>query len=85
MKNNRLKTSWGKVAGWYDEMLEEKDNTYQKNIILPNILRLMDIKKDETGLEEWISDKKSQPGPRSESEDKARKESPLFLFIEAKK
>lgn len=38
-----------------------------------------------TGLEEWVSDKKSQPGPRAESEDKARKEFPLFLFMEAKK
>lgn len=38
-----------------------------------------------TGLEEWISDKKSQPGPRAESEDKARKEFPLFLFIETTK
>ncbi|MEK7157863.1 MAG: class I SAM-dependent methyltransferase [Patescibacteria group bacterium] len=38
-----------------------------------------------TSLEEWISDKKSQPGPRAESEDKARKEFPMFLFIEAKK
>lgn len=49
MKNNSKKTetSWGKVADWYDEMLEEKDNTYQKNVILPNILRLMTIKKDE--------------------------------------
>lgn len=49
MKNhsNKKDTSWGKVANWYDEMLEEKDNTYQKNVILPNILRLMGIKKNE--------------------------------------
>lgn len=46
-----MQTSWGKVADWYDEMLEEKDNTYQKNIILPNVLRLMDIKKDESILD----------------------------------
>lgn len=45
------KTSWGNVAVWYDEMLEEKENTYQKNIILPNILRLADIKKGETILD----------------------------------
>lgn len=44
-------TSWGNVARWYDEMLEEKENTYQKNVILPNILRLMDVKKGETVLD----------------------------------
>ena len=38
-----------------------------------------------SGLEEWISDKKSQHGPRAIAEDKARKEFPLFLFIEAKR
>lgn len=36
-----------------------------------------------TRLEEWISHKKSQPGPRSKAEDTARKEFPLFLAIEA--
>lgn len=34
-------------------------------------------------LEEWISHKKSQRGPRQKAEDKARKEFPLFLCIEA--
>lgn len=34
-------------------------------------------------LEEWISHKKSQPGPRQKAEDNARKEIPLFLCIEA--
>lgn len=49
MKNHpkKTETSWGNIADWYDKMLEEKDNTYQKNVILPNILRLTDIKKDE--------------------------------------
>ena len=34
-------------------------------------------------LEEWNSHRKSQPGPRAKAEDKARKEIPLFLFLEA--
>lgn len=38
-----------------------------------------------TGLEEWSSNKKSQPGPRAEAENRARKEIPLFLFLEASK
>lgn len=38
-----------------------------------------------TGLEEWISDKVSDAGPRKEAEDRARKEFPLFLYIRAEK
>lgn len=34
------------------------------------------------GMEEWISHKKSQPGPRSAAEDTARKEIPMFLALE---
>ena len=36
-------------------------------------------------LEEWNSQKKSEPGPRADAENKARKEFPLFLMIEARK
>lgn len=36
------------------------------------------------GLEEWISNKTSQSGPRAQAEDLVRKEIPLFLFLEAK-
>lgn len=43
-------TSWGKVASWYHDTVEEK-GSYQKELILPNILRLMDIKKTETVLD----------------------------------
>lgn len=37
-----------------------------------------------TRLEEWISHKKSEPGPRQQVEDRARKEFPLFLMLEAR-
>lgn len=36
-------------------------------------------------LEEWISHKKSQQGPRAKAEDTARKEIPMFMCIQAKK
>jgi ubiquinone/menaquinone biosynthesis C-methylase UbiE len=36
-------------------------------------------------LEEWISHKKSQNGPRQAAEDTARKEIPLFMMLEARK
>lgn len=37
-----------------------------------------------TRLEEWISHKTSEPGPRAKAENAARKEFPLFMLIEAK-
>jgi ubiquinone/menaquinone biosynthesis C-methylase UbiE len=38
-----------------------------------------------TGIEEWISHKKSRPGPRQKAEDAARKEFPMFLALEVQK
>ncbi|HEY4496936.1 MAG TPA: class I SAM-dependent methyltransferase, partial [Candidatus Paceibacterota bacterium] len=37
------------------------------------------------GLEEWVSDKKSEPGPRTIAENRARSEFPLFLMLEMRK
>jgi len=51
MKNKDNKTSWGKVAGWYSDLLEKEEGTYQKELILPNLVRLMDIKKGELVLD----------------------------------
>jgi ubiquinone/menaquinone biosynthesis C-methylase UbiE len=45
------KTSWGAVAGWYDEMLSDSDDSYQKNVILPNLIRLVDPKNSQTILD----------------------------------
>lgn len=48
--NRQSETSWGKSAQWYDEFLSEQ-GTYQKDLILPNLLRLMEIKRGETVLD----------------------------------
>lgn len=48
---NNSKTSWGKVANWYDNLLEKEDKTYQKTLILPNILRLLRVRRGETILD----------------------------------
>jgi hypothetical protein len=37
------------------------------------------------GIEEWISHKKSQPGPKQAIEDAARKEFPMFMALEIRK
>jgi ubiquinone/menaquinone biosynthesis C-methylase UbiE len=49
MKNNN-DTSWEAVAGWYDKLLEG-EGTYQKELILPNLLRLMDLGRSEAVLD----------------------------------
>jgi SAM-dependent methyltransferase len=36
-------TSWGAVASWYDELLEKQDGTYQKEVILPNLTRMLAV------------------------------------------
>ncbi|MHB9019988.1 MAG: class I SAM-dependent methyltransferase [Minisyncoccota bacterium] len=51
MNKDDKKTSWGKVAGWYSDLLEKEEGTYQKDLILPNLIRLMDIKKSEVILD----------------------------------
>src|SRR3989338_9547159 len=43
-------TSWGKVAEWYDETVEQR-GSYQQDLILPNLLRLMEIQKGERILD----------------------------------
>lgn len=51
MKNKKdNNTSWGKVAKWYDELIEDSEN-YQKDLILPNLIRLMNINKNEVILD----------------------------------
>ena len=44
-------TSWGKVANWYDKLLEKDDDSFQKKVILPNLLRLMNLDKNRTVLD----------------------------------
>lgn len=46
----KISTSWGKSAEWYDETIA-KDDSYQNKVILPNLLRLMEIKPGEKILD----------------------------------
>ncbi len=50
-KKTDTKTSWGKVAGWYNNLLEEGSDTYQEKIILPHLLRLLEAKKGQEILD----------------------------------
>lgn len=40
-------TSWGKVAHWYSNLLEKDEDSYQRRLILPNLTRLLEVKKGE--------------------------------------
>jgi len=40
-------TSWGKVADWYNNLIEKDENSYQRTLILPNLLRLVEAKSGE--------------------------------------
>lgn len=49
-KNNQKDTGWGKVATWYDAHLQD-DDTYHAQVVIPNLLRLINLKKNESLLE----------------------------------
>ena len=49
-KKKPTNTSWGGVAEWYGEYLAG-DDTYQSKVILPNLLRVLDIKKGDRVLD----------------------------------
>lgn len=53
-KNN---TGWGHVSNWYDEVVEDNDS-YQEQVIKPNLIRLVDAKKGDlpAGRQERILD-----------------------------
>jgi SAM-dependent methyltransferase len=45
-----MSTSWGKVADWYDDVLAD-DDSYQAQVILPNLMRLLAPERGETILD----------------------------------
>ena len=47
---NVSKTSWDGVADSYDAVVEQ-EGSYQRDLILPNVLRLMEIKKGDAVLD----------------------------------
>lgn len=44
-------TSWGKVASWYDKLLEKDNDSFQQNVILPNLIRLLNLEKSNIVLD----------------------------------
>ncbi len=44
-------TSWGHVAPWYNDLLEGNEDSYQRRVILPHMLRLLNLKPGTTVLD----------------------------------
>jgi ubiquinone/menaquinone biosynthesis C-methylase UbiE len=44
-------TSWGKVANWYDSLLEKDNDSFQQKVILPNLVRLLNLDKNQVVLD----------------------------------
>lgn len=44
---NKKDTSWNRVSGWYDELLESDSDSYQSKVIAPNLLRILDLRSGE--------------------------------------
>lgn len=44
-------TSWEEVASWYDDLMEDTEDTYQRQVILPNLLRMLSLGKDGSVLD----------------------------------
>lgn len=44
-------TSWNRVAAWYDQLLSEGQGTYQQEVILPNLMRLLAVRPGERVLD----------------------------------
>ncbi|MBI5045856.1 MAG: methyltransferase domain-containing protein [Candidatus Niyogibacteria bacterium] len=47
MRRKPKTTSWGRVADWYDVYLEGEGGSYQRQVILPNLLRVLNISRGE--------------------------------------
>ena len=43
-------TSWGEVAEWYNDVINDKDS-YQQQVILPNLIRAMALRKEDEVLD----------------------------------
>lgn len=45
--NKPIITSWGKVANWYNNLIEKDKDSYQRKLVLPNLIRLLEAKRED--------------------------------------
>lgn len=46
-----MDTSWQKVSKWYDESVGEKGHYYHREVVIPNVLRLLNLKASDKLLD----------------------------------
>lgn len=44
-------TSWNNVGKWYTESVSDKGHYYHRQVIMPNVIRLMNIQKDQSVID----------------------------------
>ena len=42
--SNANKTDWSRVADWYDNLVGDEGSEYHRHVVLPGVLRLMQVK-----------------------------------------
>lgn len=51
MKQKIKDTSWNKVATWYDKSVGQDGHYYHEHIVIPGVLRLLDLKNEDSLLD----------------------------------
>lgn len=44
-------TDWGQVAQWYDQLVGEAGSEYQREVVFPGVIRLLNLKGGDTALD----------------------------------
>src|SRR5690242_7388713 len=44
-------TDWGQVAKWYDQLVGESGSEYQREVVLPGVVRLLGLRPGESALD----------------------------------
>ncbi len=48
-KPGKCATDWGKVADWYDELVGDLGSEYHREVIIPGVLRMLELKQGHGG------------------------------------
>lgn len=51
LKNNSSDTSWQKVSKWYNNIVGDEGHYFHQKIVIPGILRLLNLKNDDSLLD----------------------------------
>ncbi len=46
-----MKTDWGDVAQWYDQLVGESGSEYHQKVVLPGTMRLLNAQKGESVID----------------------------------